>query len=143
MNRDEWIQQVRAILDADSRVDAGWLFGSRVSGRPHPWSDTDLAVALAPHVPAIDRLRIQLELGARLPAPADGSDLDLVILDDAGPALAVAVLGGGDLIFCRSEDRVRDLTFSAYQVYWDLAPIRAAMLQAMTARMREGTFGRL
>jgi predicted nucleotidyltransferase len=46
--RDEWLRGLRAWASDNGNVRELWLFGSRATGRSHPDSDVDIAVALMP-----------------------------------------------------------------------------------------------
>src|SRR5258706_13278612 len=116
---EPWIQAVARDLDVDPRVDAAWLFGSKALGHDLPESDTDIAILLSDAVPESERLRVQLELLGLISPPHDGSRLDVAILNDATPTLAVEVLEHGRKIFARSEQRARNFVVSAFRTYWD------------------------
>jgi predicted nucleotidyltransferase len=46
--RDEWLSGLCDWATANGNIRELWLFGSRATGRSHPDSDVDLAVALMP-----------------------------------------------------------------------------------------------
>lgn len=106
------------------------LFGSRATGRGGAASDHDLAVLVAGDQPDWATVRrLQLDLEEIL-----GSDVDLVVLDDASPIIAMQVLREGRLLACRDAQALENLTVRMLTDYADLkiqrAPIERRLLQA-------------
>ncbi len=85
----------------DHRVDAVWLFGSHVSGAAGPKSDVDLAVLCEPPLKLTDRTFLMDRI-----ARAVGSDVDIVDLKTAHPALAWEVVTTGRILFERDPETV-------------------------------------
>lgn len=96
------------------------LFGSHARGRATAASDIDLAVLVARRPPgweAVQRLRGDLE-------DALSSPVDLVVLDDASPILAMQVLREGSLLACRDPEALQAFTVRTLTDYADLKIIR-------------------
>lgn len=87
---------------AGQGVVAAYLYGSHAAGRPHRESDVDLGVVLsyAEYPTSRDRFEAGLQLRGTLQAVIGVAPLDLVVLNDAPPGLAAAVLTGGQRIYC-------------------------------------------
>jgi predicted nucleotidyltransferase len=113
---------VRAVALIRSGLDpaAVLLFGSHAAGRAVAASDVDLAVLMAGRKPDwqfVQRLRVDLEDLLRAP-------VDLVVLDDASPVLAMQVLREGRLLACRDEEALEAFTVRTLSEYADLKIIR-------------------
>jgi uncharacterized protein len=85
-------------------VVAAYLFGSHAEGRAHRESDVDVGIVLdhACFSTAGDRFEMRLRMHALLGAATEsfGRGLDLVVLNDAPPGFAAAVVTRGKLLFC-------------------------------------------
>jgi len=109
----------RALAD-DSRIAYALVFGSSARGSAGAGSDLDVAVGLA----AGARLTT-LELGeltTRLEG-ATGRPVDLVLLDDAPPALAYRVFRDGRPIVQRDPGAMVERKARAILEYLDFQPI--------------------
>ncbi len=118
------------VWEANPGVVSAYLFGSHAAGRPHRESDLDLAVLLDRAVYPIARTRFdaRLRLTGDLGRAARRDDIDLVVLNDAPPTLARAILTRGRRIFCRDAE--------ADHVCLRTALLRAADLDPFLRRMR-------
>lgn len=78
-----------------------YLFGSMAEGRAHAESDVDTGVLLdrAVHPTHRDRFDCRLLLGTRF-SDAARRDADVVILNDAPPQFARAIVTRGQRIYC-------------------------------------------
>ena len=87
---------LRQLLEVDERIGYALLFGSVARGRDHARSDVDIAIGLRPGA----RLTTHElgDLASRLESVA-GRAADLVLLDDAPPALAYRVFRDGRILF--------------------------------------------
>lgn len=105
-------------------VVSAYLFGSHARGQPHRESDVDVAVLLDhARLPGrTDRGTAATLLATDLIAATHCNEVDVVVLNDAPPELAVAVLDSG-LCLYRS-DRAADHAFArtARSRYADLRP---------------------
>lgn len=84
-------------------VVAAYLFGSHAEGRAHRESDVDIGVLLRhEHLPTAGaRFEERLLLDARITSlTGDSGKPDLVILNDAPPGLAAAIVTRGQLLYC-------------------------------------------
>ena len=87
-------------------VVAAYLFGSTARGEPTPLSDVDIAVYL--NEPSREaRVAAYLGLRRRLAEALANGPVDLVLLNDAPPALAGRIIAG-DLLYAADErERIR------------------------------------
>lgn len=92
------------------------LYGSRATGREAPNSDYDVAVLVGGRAPGWeDTKQLQSALEGTL-----GASVDIVILDEASPILAMQVLRGGRLIACRDAQALENFTVRTLTDYADL-----------------------
>jgi predicted nucleotidyltransferase len=91
-------QRARAVLDsAGARF--GYLFGSRATGSARPTSDADMAVMPGSSLGLLERE----QLAGRLATAFGATDVDLVLLDEAGLELRGKVVQEGRLIHSADE----------------------------------------
>ena len=92
-------EAVQDVLQADQRIRYALVFGSSARGSSRPDSDLDVAIGVdAPF--AVGELG---DLIARLES-ACGRTVDLVLLDEAPPALAYRVFKDGVVVFERDRE---------------------------------------
>lgn len=129
---------VSRVLRARPEVRVGWIFGSTATGRTRPTSDLDVAVLLSPRALRGDLLRYRLGLLADLTAALRSERIDVVILNDAPPALAQNVLRHGVVVAERSKtDRVR-FQVRTLNRFVDTQPLRDQQWAALTGRYAGG-----
>jgi uncharacterized protein len=137
---DARLGELAAAWAADPEIAAIWLFGSRARGRPRPWSDVDLAVALAGDLDPKRRSCKQIELLADACARLGTDAVDLVVLEDAPSVLAHRVIAGGRRIAVRDPRRTVHVVEDVLRRYIDEAPLRAVLDAGLAARLREGCY---
>jgi predicted nucleotidyltransferase len=87
-------------------VVAAYLFGAHAAGRAHADSDVDVGVLLQRTIfpeerdRFAERIRLSAWIGAALGEPL----VDVVILNDAPPTLAAAIVGSDELLYCSDEE---------------------------------------
>lgn len=119
---------IRRILAADPRVAYALVFGSSARGTMTPFSDLDVAVGIKPGV-AVDHrwiggLTAQLE-------HSTGRTVDLVVLEDASPALAYRIFRDGRLLFEADRSaRVREQAYAMLK-YLDFRPCEQQCARAV------------
>ena len=131
---------MRAMLAEDRRVDCAWLFGSVARGEAGPLSDVDVAVLLAATVPPEARMDTAAALVEELERRC--GRVDLVLLDEASPALRHRVLRDGLLLVERDARRRVAFETRSIQEYLDFKPLADIYDRALIARAREGRLGR-
>jgi predicted nucleotidyltransferase len=131
------LDALRRALDAEPDVAYALLFGSNARGTGRPESDADVAVALIPG--AARDVHALGGLVARLSSAA-GRSVDLVLLDEAPPALAYRIFRDGRLIVERDHAAFVARKARAILDYLDFKPVEercaAGILRAAAARGR-------
>jgi uncharacterized protein len=126
---------LRQVLDEDQRIDYALIFGSSARGTAHARSDLDIAVGLK----AGTNLE-PLELGdlvARVER-ATGRSVDLLLLDEAPPAIAYRVFRDGRVIIDKNHRAFVDRKTRAILEYLDFRPIEALAARGVLAAAAHG-----
>lgn len=134
------IKELREVLARDERVDFAWLFGSAARCEDGPLSDIDVAVLLSPSIAPQDRLDVAAALWENLERRCPR--VDLVILEEAPPALRHRVFREGILLVERDERRRVAFEAKAIQEYLDFQYLADIYDRALLARAAEGRLGR-
>lgn len=128
-------EQLRAVLASDSRIAFALLFGSTARGTTTPFSDVDVAIGLDPgaklDVQDIGDLIVRLER-------ATGATIDLVIVDEAPPALAYRVFRDGRLLVEKNRSARVAAQVRAVMEYLDWKPVEEFYTKAVLAAARRG-----
>jgi predicted nucleotidyltransferase len=105
---------------------AAYLFGSQARGAAHRESDVDVAVLFDRiEVPdRADRGRQAMRLSAELVGATHRNAVDVVVLNDAPPELAVVALSGR-LTYCADAQAERSFARAAMLRLGDLRPFLA------------------
>jgi predicted nucleotidyltransferase len=121
------IDRLRAVLESEARIAYALLFGSRGRGTAHPGSDVDAAVGL------VRGARLSARdvgtLVSRLEAAA-GTTVDLVILDEAGPAVAYRAFRDGRPLLARDAQALAERRVRAILEYLDWRPVEDEFARA-------------
>lgn len=118
------------------------LFGSQATGRTGPLSDVDIAVWADPDLSRTGRSNLRLELIGQAAEALRTEDVDLVVLNDAGPLLRHRAIRDALRLVDRDvATRVR-LETRAILDYLDTEWLRQELSRGLHRRMTEGTFGR-
>lgn len=124
---------LQSILRQDERIRHALVFGSHARGNPRPNSDLDLAIGTRGPLAV-------MELGdliGRLEA-ASGRSIDLVLLEEARPALAYRVFRDGMTIFSRDDSALAQRRARAILEYLDFKPIEDICTRGVLAAARRG-----
>ena len=119
------------VLAADPRVRLVYAFGSAASGVAGPLSDVDVAVLLD-RAPGWDEER---ELRARLDAVAPR--VDLVILNEAPPALRFEVITAGRCLLARDACEQAEFEITSLSRFLDFQPVRRVQQEYLRARVEK------
>jgi predicted nucleotidyltransferase len=129
------MEALRRVLAADPRIAYALLFGSGARGSVHPASDLDVAVGLQPGasfgILDIGALVSDLEQAA-------GRAVDLVILDEASPALAYRVFRDGIMVIERDHRAMADRKARAILEYLDFRPLEELAIRGALAAAARG-----
>ena len=129
------IDQLRSLLESDSRIAYALLFGSRARQRAHIHSDTAVAVGLTQGVEL--SVREIGDLVSRLEAVAGGAD-DLVLLDEAPPGLAYRIFRDGRVVLERDRKALVERKARAILEYLDFKPVEEMFTRAVLEAGRGG-----
>ena len=122
---------------APSDVTSAYCFGSQVTGRAHLDSDVDVAILLdwAAYPDRKGRFDAQLQLAGDIAHALGRNDIDLVVLNDAPPHLARAIIYNGTRVYCRDSEAdhafVRDVQLRAADLEPFLRRTRRVKLDAI------------
>jgi hypothetical protein len=138
---DEMVAHLAALAGRlGSELDCAYLFGSAARGEGGPLSDLDVALLFAESTPAPRRL----DLAAAVAEEAERltkAAVDIVILNDAPPALRHRVIRDG-LLLCASDER-RRVAFESRSIaeFMDFQPVIDRYDRHLFERAREGRIG--
>ena len=130
---------VSSVLTKRPEVMAGYIFGSVASGRARPDSDIDVGVLVDASVQSKNLLKYRLGLMADLGSALGRSDIDVVVMNEAPPALAQNIIGNGKLVFERSRSARVAFQVRALNVFMDTEPMRRTCLQHLKRRYLKKT----
>lgn len=119
-------------------IELAYLFGSQVRGQAGPLSDVDVAILLADTIDDDTAFDLRLRVIQGLMELLHANEIDVIILNQAPPALRYRVLYDGTLLYCR--DRRTMIKFYARTVseYLDLKPMLERHERAILERARRG-----
>jgi predicted nucleotidyltransferase len=115
-----------------------YLFGSHARGQAWAHSDVDIAVLLENHPDDDQCFDMRLEVIGGLMDLLDTDDVDVLILNQAYPALRYAVLRDGILLFCRDRQAMIEFRVRALNEYLDFKPILKRHERAILEKARKG-----
>jgi hypothetical protein len=126
---------LRQVLAGDTRLAFALLFGSESRGTSHAGSDLDVAVGLMPGVTLAP-----LDVGALVSdlEEAAGRAIDLVILDEAPPAIAYRAFRDGVLLVERDHRVMADRKARAVLDYLDFKPLEDIAVRGAIAAAARG-----
>ncbi len=117
-----------------------YLFGSHASGAARADSDVDVAVLLS-ETSADQRFEARLAFIGALTARLRTDAVDVVLLNEAPPALAFEVLKRGRLLHAVTDLERIEFQVRTVRAYEDTAPLRRLLAAALNRRLRSGRFG--
>src|SRR5262245_43687651 len=127
------MEGIRDVLAGDGRVAYALLFGSTARGGAHAGSDLDIAVGL---MPGTRFLAGDVgDLVSRLESVA-GRSVDIVILDEAPPAIAYRIFRDGIELLVRDRARLVQRKARAILEYLDFRPIEELCASGVLAAAR-------
>lgn len=130
-------------LKTDGDIVGIYLFGSYAEGRQTPVSDIDLAILLDRSFPPVRYFEKKLELLAITTSVLKTDEVDLVIVNEAPPALAYRVLSTGRLLLEKKDRKGQRVNFQVrtYDRYFDFKPVEKILHEGLIRRIKEGRFG--
>jgi predicted nucleotidyltransferase len=137
--RKEILCRVEELVRDDPRVEFALVFGSVAREQAGPGSDLDVAVGLR-RGGGEDHLAVKLELAGRLAVLADR--VDVVLADDAPPALAYRIARDGVVAWARDTRSVTRFRALAFTRHPDWERFIAPHAEALKRRIEEESYGR-
>ncbi|MGH9408504.1 MAG: type VII toxin-antitoxin system MntA family adenylyltransferase antitoxin [Vicinamibacterales bacterium] len=126
---------LRRTLERDPRIAYALLFGSAARGQSHTSSDIDVAIGLAAGTTLdahdVGSLISDLE-------HATGRAVDLLILDEAPPALAYRAFRDGQMILVRDHQALANRKARAILEYLDFQPVEQLVVRGAIAAAARG-----
>jgi len=128
-------------------IDAVYLYGSVAVGRPHPFSDVDIALLLSEETFQVltpyDRLKMELSLEVAIHDCCDIPNPEVRAINDAPLVFRGAVTCQGVRLYSGNEEHRIAFETRAWKEYFDYQPTLQMMNRAFWDRLRrEGLGGR-
>jgi uncharacterized protein len=121
---------------------ANFLIGSRARGEAGRFSDVDIAVIHTEGLDAEERLALRLGLIADATDALGTDEVDVVLLNEAPPAMRHDALRDAVVLVDRDPDARLRFQLEAFHEYVDTEPLRELSSSRLRERIREGSFGR-
>jgi predicted nucleotidyltransferase len=138
LDRETVAEKLVRMMSSRPEILAAYVFGSVVTGRTRPDSDIDVAVLLDPTFIKQLPLKYRADLIADTGAALATFNVDVVLLNEAPPALAHNVITKGKLIYERSRSARIAFQVRNLNLFLDLEPIHKIHLQYMKRRYFKG-----
>ena len=137
------LQEFITILRYRKSIVALYLFGSYASGRQTPLSDIDLAVLFEKSFDQKLYLSERLQLLGELSQIFGTDEIELVVLNEAPPALGYRVIRDGEPYFVRENliSQVVNFKVKTLDRYFDYLPAQRIFSEGLSKRIREGGYG--
>lgn len=129
------MEALAQVLAQDARIDYAVLFGSSARGSAHAGSDLDVAVGFKPGT-QLDAL--QLGDLVSLLERAAGRPVDLLLLDEAPPAVAYRVFRDGRVIVDKGHRALVERKTRAILEYLDFRPLEELATRGALAAAARG-----
>jgi predicted nucleotidyltransferase len=137
-NAETLQRAVASAAESLPEIQAAFLFGSQASGRARADSDIDVAILIDRDSAGVDARGQLRRVIAALAAHLAADRLDVVILNDAPPALAFQVLKGGKLAFERDRTALHRFRVRTYARHSDFEPTERFFRAATRRRALAG-----
>lgn len=130
-------------LRLDRDLVALYLFGSYAEGKQTSVSDIDLAVLLDRGFPPARYFEKKLNLLSTITSALRTDEVDLIILNQAPPALSYRVLSQGRLLYEEEDGKAQRVSFQVktFDRYFDFKPVERVLHEGLIRRIKEGRFG--
>jgi predicted nucleotidyltransferase len=131
---------LRELFEAEEpHVISAYLFGSHAQARAHRESDVDIGVLLdwKAFPDAASRFEARLRLSSAIGRALGRRDVDVVVLNDAPPQLARAIMADGQLLFCRDAEAAHAHRRTVLSRAADLEPFLRRTRRTKLAAIRQ------
>ncbi len=134
--KPDLVKKIKSYFSAQKDVLAVYLFGSRAAGTSHASSDIDLGILLNHN----DRAGFfQREFKARFDLDKMlGSEVDVIVLNDADLFLVQQVLTKGVEVYIRDRKKAEELKWHLLKLSWDFMPVKRILDGAVRRRSSHG-----
>ena len=136
------VDELARTLAARPEICEAYLFGSQARGDAQPHSDVDVAVYVDPAAPMNAGFGIDCEIAADLMKALHTNDIDVVLLNRAGPLLYHRVLRDGIRVLARDLVAATRREATALSRYCDYLPQLGKIENAERLRARRERAGR-
>jgi uncharacterized protein len=136
--QDRLLEAIAAALRPLDEVRAAILFGSRATGRARTDSDIDVAVLLDPQLAPSQPYERLSRLIRALATELAADRLDIVVLNEAPPALAFQILKYGRVAFERDARDLHRLRVRTYSQHADYQHTERVFREATRRRAARG-----
>lgn len=113
------IERIAPLLASQYSVRFIVLFGSIMDGAMGPLSDIDVAISFREKASAEERLTRRLDVAYELERALGIEDIDLVVIEEAPPALKFKIFSTGAVIFEDVPGSAEDAYVRALSEYYD------------------------
>jgi predicted nucleotidyltransferase len=131
-------EKIGAALDNRGEIVVAYLFGSAARGDTSSLSDIDVGVLLANGPPNL--LRYRACLSEELSRATAGTPVQIVLLDEAPPAIAARAVRQGRLLLCRDDTARVRFEVRTLQRDFDTAHLRRIYDRTLGNAIRQGRF---
>lgn len=111
--------QLARFFSGKKHVELAYLFGSSAVGKNSKLSDVDIGVYLSDGLPKKERNQKRLELIAELTTLLKTDKIDLVIMNDASPAINFEIIRPNRPVFVTDQDLKIDVEQRIMSIYLD------------------------
>lgn len=118
-------------------IELAYLFGSTAGGIEGPLSDIDIAVYLSGKLTKGERIEKRLELIGELSDLLKTDRIDLLVMNDAAPAINFEVIRPNVPLFVRNEDLKLDVEQQVMSRYLDRKYHEDFLNKELLKRIRE------
>ena len=131
-----------AVLPSRRDVQLAYLYGSVARGQSLPQSDIDVGLVLGNARPAVERLRLELELEHALASASGLDNVDVRVVSQAPVLVQGAVATEGELLYARDEAARIAFETGARSRYFDYLPAARAMARTFAEALAKRLAGR-
>ena len=136
------VDKLAAALAPRTEVLDAYLFGSLARGEASAHSDVDVAVFVEPQALARPGFGYEAELGASVQQALARPDVDITVLNRAGPVIYHRVVRDGIRVLSRNMRATTTREGEALSRYCDYVPTLRMIERMHRARIASGSFGR-
>lgn len=134
--KKEMVDLINKIFKKDDSILAVYLFGSQVKGKPHKYSDVDIAVLFEDTIKKQDYTDKQIAIMPNL-SKILNKETDVIILNQASLFLRYHIFKDRIKIYERPDRNEHDFEALAIIQYFDFLPIRNRIENGLLTKIKE------